>query len=221
MSDSASLATTPRSARAIALCLLATIAFTALDLGSKSWALDNLSVERSASPGPVCQPNEQGYILRQRAQADPVVLVEGMMELRYAENCGAAFGLLREAPGWVRHLVFGAAAIIAALALLLLFAQGKGGRYFAWSVPLIVSGALGNLADRFRLGYVVDFIRVFWEGEIFGLREWPTFNVADITITVGVIFLLLDSYAEGKREREVAEAMSARAAQKKALREEE
>jgi signal peptidase II len=90
---------------------------------------------------------------------------------------------------------------VAVGALLFMFVTGTGGKLFAWSVPLIVSGALGNLVDRVRLGYVVDFIRFhLQEG-----WEWPTFNVADSTITVGVALLLLD----GLLNRESASKSSA------------
>ncbi len=130
-----------------------------------------------------------------------VELVDGSLEFRYQENCGAAFGLFRNQPAWVRNSVFGLAAVLASLALLWMFAKGRGGRFFAMSVPFVVSGAIGNLVDRLRLGYVVDFIRFYWDGELFGLREWPTFNVADVTITIGVIFLIIDGYLEGRRHK--------------------
>ena len=52
---------------------------------------------------------------------------------------------------------------------------------------MILGGALGNLIDRIRIGYVIDFIDWFY-----GTKHWPTFNVADIAITVGVILLVLD-----------------------------
>ena len=65
--------------------------------------------------------------------------------------------------------------------------------------------AVGNLADRVRLGYVVDFIRVHYD-EPFDLFAWhfdrfeyPTFNVADITITIGVVLLVLDGFIEERR----------------------
>jgi signal peptidase II len=80
------------------------------------------------------------------------------------------------------------AGLVAVGALMFMFVTGSGGTLFAYSVPLIVSGALGNMVDRVRLGYVIDFIR-------FHLNdgwEWPTFNIADSTITVGVVLLLLD-----------------------------
>ncbi len=192
----------PRSRKAFALCLLATVLLTAADLGTKAWALDALSTDPPGEPPPVCEADEYGRIAYQRGRGTPIVLIEGRLELRYAENCGAAFGILREAPGLVRHLFFGAAAIAASLALLWMFATGRGGPYFAWSVPFIVSGALGNLADRLRLGYVVDFIRYHWNDPLPGLgTEWPTFNVADATITVGVVLLLLDGWREGKAEK--------------------
>ncbi|MEM1416617.1 MAG: signal peptidase II [Myxococcota bacterium] len=198
---------TPRSRQAFAFCLLATVVLTAADLGTKAWALDALSTEPLGEPAPVCEPDEYGRIAYQRGRGAPIVLIEDRLELRYAENCGAAFGILRDAPGLVRHLFFGTAAVAASLALLWMFATGRGGPYFAWSVPFIVSGALGNLADRLRLGYVVDFVRYHWNDPLPGLgTEWPTFNFADATITVGVVLLLLDGWREGKAEKEAAKA---------------
>jgi signal peptidase II len=88
-------------------------------------------------------------------------------------------------------VVFGIAAAVAVSALFFLFYQGRGGSLFAWSVPLVASGALGNLIDRVRYGYVVDFIHVHYEPWDF---DYPTFNVADITITIGVILLVIDSF---------------------------
>lgn len=82
-----------------------------------------------------------------------------------------------------------------------MFITANGGILFAWAVPLIISGALGNMIDRWRLGYVVDFIRF----HLHDGWEWPTFNVADITITVGVAFLLLDGF-----RKEVASESAAR-----------
>ena len=193
---------TPRTRTAVALCLLGTGVLLAADLGSKGWALDELSTERMSEPPAVCEPDEAGYMRPQRLNTrEPYVLVEDHMELRYAENCGAAFGLLRSAPAIARHAVFGTAAIAATLALLWMFAVGRGGSAFAWSVPFIVSGALGNLVDRFRLGYVVDFIRVYWETDLPLVgSQWPTFNIADVTITVGIVLLLIDGHRQGREE---------------------
>ncbi|HJL30194.1 MAG TPA: hypothetical protein RMI62_14050, partial [Polyangiaceae bacterium LLY-WYZ-15_(1-7)] len=85
-------APTPRSHVALAICLAATAALLALDLGTKAWALDTLSTERLGETPPVCEPDDRGYMAMQRGRDEPIVLVENWLELRYAENCGAAFG---------------------------------------------------------------------------------------------------------------------------------
>jgi signal peptidase II len=199
---------TRRTGQIVVYCLVATVVLTALDLASKEWAVAALSRELPGEPPPVCEPDERGYTPMQRARAQPVVLIEGYLEFRYAENCGAAFGLMNDMPGLVRHTVFGLAAILASVALLWMFVQGRGGWMFAASVPLIVSGALGNLVDRVRYGYVVDFIRFHLQDQ----WDYPTFNVADSTITVGVILLLLDGIFEARREKAAAQAQQARTA---------
>ncbi|MCB9591357.1 MAG: signal peptidase II [Sandaracinaceae bacterium] len=197
-----------RSQRALIIAIAATIGFLALDLGTKFWASDNLAQDHPGTPPEVCA--EPGR--NQRIRSESTVIVDGLLELSYAENCGAAFGLLNDSPSWIRRSVFGVAAILAAVFLFAFFVQGKGGTLFAYSVPLVVSGAVGNLADRVRLGYVVDFIRVHYD-EPFDLLWWhfdrfeyPTFNVADITITIGVVMLVLDGIVEERRlKREAAE----------------
>ena len=175
-----------RSTSALMICLAALFALTALDLWTKDWAQGALAAP--AQNVPLCAPDEHGRRHMQHIRTDKVVLVEGYLEFRYAENCGAAFGMLDKAPKWVRTGVFMTAGVVAVGALMWMFITGNGGRMFALSVPLIVSGALGNMVDRVRLGYVVDFIRF----HINDGWEWPTFNVADSTITVGVVLLLLD-----------------------------
>ena len=184
-----------RSAGATVACVVALVLLTWADLASKNWALANLSRAPSIPAGEVCRANAEGLTYFQRLPTAPSVLVDGFLELRYAENCGAAFGVLNNGPSWLRLLLFAPAAAAAVLGLLWLYYSGYGGRLFALSVPLIASGALGNLVDRFRLGYVVDFVR-------FHLRDgfaWPTFNVADITITIGVGLLLIEGFSAPSR----------------------
>jgi signal peptidase II len=172
----------------IAACLFGLAVLTVADLWTKAWAQDALSRERTTAAPPPCEPDAQGRTYVQRIRTEPMVLIDGYLEFRYAENCGAAFGMMDEAPKWLRVSLFMTAGVIAVCAMLFMFVTGSGGPLFAWSVPLIVSGALGNMVDRVRLGYVIDFIR-FHTHESW---EWPTFNVADSTITVGVALLLLD-----------------------------
>jgi signal peptidase II len=87
----------------------------------------------------------------------------------------------------VRGSVFGVATVGASVMLMLMFVRGVGGKMFAASVPFILSGALGNLADRIRHGFVVDFFQV--DPALF---VYPVFNVADIVIVIGVGLLLID-----------------------------
>ncbi len=190
----------PRSRKALLLCLIATAVLAGVDLGTKHWALDRLSQPTAHPSKPVCEPDEYGHIRQQRTQRPPVVLIDRYLEFRYAENCGAAFGFMRSMPSLIRKGVFYVAAVGAVVLLLWMFATGRGGALFAWSVPLIVAGAIGNFVDRVRFGYVVDFIR-------FHLNDrwaYPTFNVADAWITIGVALILIDGFIDGKRAPEPA-----------------
>jgi signal peptidase II len=178
-----------RGARALVLMAVALGLSLFADLATKEWALDNLSRERTGEKPPVCDSSEPGGIVYQRLPRSSQVLIPGLLNLRYAENCGAAFSMLRTAPAWVRGAVFGTATVAASIMLLLMFVRGTGGPAFAAAVPLIVSGAVGNLSDRVRHGFVVDFLQV--DPDLF---VYPIFNVADATIFVGVALLLFDGF---------------------------
>jgi len=179
-----------RSLRALGIMLLSLAAYTYADLGTKEWALDELS-RPNEHAAPVCEPDAQGRIDYQRLPLPPRPLVEGVLRASYAENCGAAFSMLRSAPGWVRALVFGVASIGGGILLSVLFVRGSGGKLFGASVPLIMSGAIGNLSDRVRHGFVVDFLQV--DPKLF---SYPVFNVADIAIAIGAGLLLLDGFVK-------------------------
>lgn len=103
-----------------------------------------------------------------------------------AHNTGAAFSFLAQAGGWQRWLFtgFGAAA---ALFILWQLRAHPGQKLFAFALSGILAGAVGNVVDRVRHGYVVDFLDFHWAGSHF-----PAFNVADAAITVGAACLILD-----------------------------
>lgn len=203
-----------RSLRAIALAAAGTLALLAADLGTKSWASNTLSEERAVTPD-TCVPGRL-----QRAPLPSIVVIEGYLEMQYAENCGAAFGIGNDWSQTTRRAVFIPAAVLAAVALFWMFWRGSGGPLFAWSVPFVVSGAVGNLVDRIRYGYVVDFIRF----HVYDEFEYPTFNVADIAIVVGVALLVLDGFRKGGDTKASAKASDeppakpAKGAKKKAKR---
>ena len=185
-----------RTPASLVLCLVALAVLTWADLASKSWAVSALSRTPSAPASGVCERDAAtGGKHMQRTPTAPTVLVPGYLELRYAENCGAAFSMLDDAPSWVRLAIFAPAALAFTFGLLWLYATGYGARLFAVGVPLIASGALGNLIDRFRFGYVVDFIRFHVASE----WAWPTFTVADVTIAIGGALLVLEGLRSARR----------------------
>lgn len=119
-------------------------------------------------------------------------IFEGVLHLSYHENTGAAWGILQDAR-WV-FLVFSTVAILAILAYLILAKTKPRGIPFA--LALICGGGIGNMIDRIRLGYVVDFVDV-------RLINFPLFNVADACVCVGtflfVILYLRDEFRKKKQ----------------------
>jgi signal peptidase II len=113
----------------------------------------------------------------------------------HVQNTGVAFGLLSNLNSkWVNPLLIVATGI--AIAGVLAYISVLPNRGPApCGLGLILGGALGNLIDRARFGYVVDFLDVHWHH-----HHWPAFNVADIGISVGVLLLLLDMLFWSKEE---------------------
>ena len=113
-------------------------------------------------------------------------VIDGIMNVTYVRNRGAAFSFLSEAswrlPFFVVVTLIACAVIVVALRRMA--AEQTLGQL---AVSMVFAGALGNLIDRIRVGEVVDFIDVYWRQ-----YHWPAFNVADMFICVGVALVLLD-----------------------------
>lgn len=107
--------------------------------------------------------------------------------LTLMHNEGAAFSLLSEAGGWQRWLFTGLALLISLVILAWLRRLPAGENWAAVALSLILGGALGNVGDRVLLGYVVDFLDVYY-----ARWHWPAFNVADSAITVGAVMLVIE-----------------------------
>ncbi len=121
-------------------------------------------------------------------QSRPVI--SGLFNLTYVRNFGAAFSFLNDAPQWFRGPFFIVVPTIILSVLTYLFIKLTAGRNaVAFAYSLIAGGAFGNIIDRLRFGYVVDFLHFYW-----GVHYWPMFNVADSCIVVGVGILLIDSF---------------------------
>lgn len=110
-----------------------------------------------------------------------------MLDLTLLHNTGAAFSFLNDAGGWQRWLFSATALIVSAWIAVWLYRLPRGKSWLAASLALILGGALGNLLDRLRLGYVVDFISVHWQQHYF-----PAFNLADSAISVGAFMMVID-----------------------------
>ncbi|HEX2720702.1 MAG TPA: signal peptidase II [Candidatus Deferrimicrobium sp.] len=124
---------------------------------------------------------------------EPLVLVRGFFDLVQVRNTGVAFSLLSNLdhrwvhPFLILATVLALGAVLAYIAYLPCRGAAPAG------LGLILGGAIGNLIDRARLGYVVDFIDLYWRN-----HHWPTFNVADVGITVGIVLLVIDMVVSPK-----------------------
>jgi len=125
-----------------------------------------------------------------------VPVIEGIFNLTYVRNPGAAFGLLADLPWVVRAPLFMAVSV-GALVLLFVILRGLEPEQRGLRVALagVLGGAIGNLIDRVKDGGVVDFLDVYWRG-----YHWPAFNVADTCITIGIAALMIHSLRPGRSE---------------------
>jgi signal peptidase II len=117
------------------------------------------------------------------------VVLAPYLNLALAFNTGAAFSFLADAGGWQNLFFVGVAIVVTVVIFMMMRRLGASDTQVAVALTLVLGGAIGNVIDRVRLGYVVDFIDVYYRH-----WHWPTFNVADSAITVGAILLVLDAF---------------------------
>lgn len=113
-----------------------------------------------------------------------------------AFNTGAAFSFLSDAGGWQNLFFVGVAAVVSIIILFMIRRLGANDLQVAVALMLVLGGAVGNVIDRVRYGYVVDFIDVYYRS-----WHWPTFNIADSAITIGAILLIMDAVGITFRRR--------------------
>ncbi len=152
--------------RKTALFLGVAALWIVVDQVSKKWIRDNLVLGR-----------------------DRVPVIDGFFELVHVENTGAAFGMLSDQ--WWAMWLFIPFTILAALVLLSMLRDVPANAIFE---PLVLAsifgGATGNFVDRVLAQGVTDFLRVYLDAPAFGGIEWPSFNVADIGIVIGVTLFI-------------------------------
>ena len=112
-----------------------------------------------------------------------------------AHNPGAAFSFLSNESGWQRWF-FSAISLVVSIGITIWLKRLNSTQVLlAIALAFVLGGALGNLWDRVTLGYVVDFIDVYYRN-----WHWPALNIADSAISAGVIMLLIDTFRKGAAE---------------------
>lgn len=123
-----------------------------------------------------------------RIRSAASTLIDPWLHLRLAGNEGGAWGLLSALPDAARIPLFVAFGLIGAALVVFLYRRLPGHALLRTGLVAVLGGVLGNLVDRMRYGYVVDFLELQLSG-----ARMPTFNVADLALLFGVICVLIDA----------------------------
>lgn len=182
-----------------------------LDQGTKYWVTSALTTrfdgltsfgqKLGALYGEPPAPGYDGLHFRPKQH---ITVSEKFFRIRYAENPGAAWGMLRSLPKHIRipffHLVSLAAVAIIVYYLRKLSGTDPAEKWALYGLPFLMGGALGNYADRFARGFVIDFLEAHWMDRAY----WPSFNVADAAICVGVGLLVVDAFVRKEEKKPAA-----------------
>ena len=136
------------------------------------------------------------YIRARVSPFDILPVIPGVFNIVHAENPGAAFSMLADAPPMLRSvLLVGVSLLLISIIGTMLWRLPAGATpWMATALALVLGGALGNLWDRIFRGTVTDFVQVY-----IGSYEFPSFNAADSAITIGAVLLAIDLLRGGHR----------------------
>ncbi len=139
---------------------------------------------------------EEGMFLGQE-----IPIIPDLFSLRYLRNPGAAFSLLSTAPAEFRAPFFIAVTVLALVALTMMYMkEGHESRLFRIGTASIAGGGASNLVERLLAGDVVDYLDIY-----VGSYHWPTFNLADTAISIGVGLILLEVLWGQSSTRQIAD----------------
>lgn len=140
------------------------------------------------------EPPPQGFDGLHFRSKRYIEVSDNFFRLRYAENPGAAWGMFRSLPPATRGLLFHVVSIGAVVLITWYFSKLTGKdpqeKWALWGLPLVLGGAIGNYIDRIARAFVIDFLEAHW----YDKAAWPSFNVADSAIVVGVGLLMVDAF---------------------------
>ncbi len=117
------------------------------------------------------------FLVSNHSDKLPIEVVKGIFAIALVRNKGAAFGILQN-----QIAFFISIAVVTITIIIFMLRKNASGALLKVSLALILGGAIGNLIDRIRFGYVIDFL---------DFKIWPVFNIADSAITIGAGLLLL------------------------------
>jgi signal peptidase II len=131
------------------------------------------------------------WLVRSRMELhEAIELIPGYARISYVRNSGVAFGLFADIQSVWKPYILASMAVIAVVVILMYSARMPSNRVLLQlALAITLGGILGNFTDRIMHGFVVDFIELHIK-EVF---HWPTFNVADSAITIGIALLLVDT----------------------------
>jgi signal peptidase II len=128
---------------------------------------------------------------------ESIPVIQGLFSITYVRNPGAAFGFLADASPLFRSIFFVAVTVLAIILVVHYIWKSRAEEPFlTFALSLVLSGAVGNLIDRVRLGEVIDFLDVY-----IGSYHWPAFNVADSAISVGAVILFIELTRRGREKQ--------------------
>ncbi|MEM6986812.1 MAG: signal peptidase II [Pseudomonadota bacterium] len=129
------------------------------------------------------------YLAEANLEFGQPIAVASWFNWNLAYNTGAAWSFLSDAGGWQRWFFVVISSVVSVALAIWMWRAWRREPVLATSLTLILAGAIGNLIDRVRFGYVVDFIQWYY-----GSFVWPTFNVADMAITGGAMLMIWVSF---------------------------
>jgi len=135
----------------------------------------------------------KAYAIANFKGQEMVKLVDSWLYLTYLENKGAAFGMLSDKP-WLFTII--ASIFVIVIIVIILKNRNNFDRFYKFTLAIIVAGALGNLIDRFRYGFVVDFIF----SPLGGIYDFPVFNLADVYLSVTAIILAIYIFIKEEKD---------------------
>ncbi|HWV37973.1 MAG TPA: signal peptidase II [Vulgatibacter sp.] len=181
-----------RRVRRWLLLLAIVLPVVVADQGTKFWAVANLTHLFERAGAETAGEKLEAFVGKrklERIRTRPVVIHPEFFRLRYVENPGAAWGMLSGLHDEVRIPFFYVVSLLAIGIITLIFSRiRREQRLLQVIFALILGGAIGNFIDRIARGYVIDFIDWHWKHQ----SHFPTFNVADIAISVGLAGLILE-----------------------------